>query len=784
MLKQKTKLLALCFVFLFSITSTALLFAPTAKADYTVPGGMCEDNKTTPTRSVDNGVVTLTCPESSRAAGANANGVGTGGGNTGVAAAGAPSSTSTCAIEGFGIVICPWARAAARMSDELFNILSGFFLAVQPELLNDESPTRDAWEQARNLANVAFVVAFVVLIYSQITGGLMSNYGIKRMLPRLIIAALAVNLSYIICQAMVDASNILGYNIKDALDVFTKELPPVMGSGSRFDSGGGVLSNIIALSAGVLLLAWPVLSLGTVIVTAALVTLITSVIILLLRKALLVLLVVVSPLAFVAYILPNTESLFKKWLSMFWGLLMLFPIIAALLGAGKLAGGIILNASIDRSGTSGNVATASQRACPEGQICAEDGFAIGGESQMYETGRGKAPLSSGLIAVAVMLSTLFASFAATKGIMSLFGKAGVAAGKMLDSKTRAGVSGAGGKIKGLYDKSDFAKMREHDAHHMAEAARLGNYHGPRWRIGRRIQSKINNRIRNEDHPWAQGLRAYKDSSALSGRQKEASDLIKAFDNDPDAMRVWNYAHGDLDTAIAFAASKGIGFNEDRQRAFMALAKQGAHHGVGSFLAANEGLVASGKGNVDDIIRGVLAAADADPSVSIFGELEKARSGSLKSGRADINAHLEKLKERKYDRQVLETFMQNHAATDSDGKTYGADMNAMKQSISDMGVAKLHYEAFKADETKSTSEGMDKDLLSRAFVDRMPQEDNWAGVVKGLANADGRFVRSKFGGKNFEQIVLEEASRKAGREIKGIQEAINIVENRTSGMPRP
>ena len=274
----------------------------------------------------------------------------------------------TCAVEKVGWILCPLLESAGRASDQAYGYLAGNFLEIDSELFNsdDKNPTKLTWEQARNLANVAFILAFILLIYSQITGGVMSNYGIKRMLPRLIIAAVAVNVSYYICQGMIDLSNILGYNVKAALDkmVLDLQLPTILGQSNQgintqTSSGNGVGSRVedlvaITLAAGAVV--WGLIALMTGSIAIVLTAVLFFIIVLLLRKALVVLLVVASPLAFVAYLLPNTEKYFKKWLSMFWQLLMLFPIIAALMGAGQLASGIILAANVAQksSGTSYN----------------------------------------------------------------------------------------------------------------------------------------------------------------------------------------------------------------------------------------------------------------------------------------------------------------------------------------------------------------------------------------------------------------------------------------------
>jgi hypothetical protein len=71
------------------------------------------------------------------------------------------------------------------------------------------------------------------------------------------------------------------------------------------------------------------------------------VLILIARKAALILLVVISPLAFVAYLLPNTEQWFKKWWKIFSSLLLLFPVVGVIFGASVLAARVVNNSGAD-----------------------------------------------------------------------------------------------------------------------------------------------------------------------------------------------------------------------------------------------------------------------------------------------------------------------------------------------------------------------------------------------------------------------------------------------------
>ena len=63
------------------------------------------------------------------------------------------------------------------------------------------------------------------------------------------------------------------------------------------------------------------------------------------RQALIICLVVISPLAFVAYLLPNTEKYFDKWKDLFITMLVMFPAFSTVFAGAQLAGlAIIQNA--------------------------------------------------------------------------------------------------------------------------------------------------------------------------------------------------------------------------------------------------------------------------------------------------------------------------------------------------------------------------------------------------------------------------------------------------------
>jgi len=248
---------------------------------------------------------------------------------------------NSCGIDGgLGWLICPVMTFVANINDAAYGAISGF-LDIKPAILSsgDNSGAKQGWDFFRNIANAIFAVIFLWIIFSQISNVGVSNYGIKKILPRLIIGALLVNLSYYLCQIFVDLSNILGHTLKDALESGAGEI----GTTSEAAGWGSAIAATIVGVGGVA--AFAALAIGIPTLAAGFLAIMTVFIILVVRQAGIILLISMSPMAFAAWLLPNTEDLFKKWTKMFRGLLLVFPIISLLYGAGKLAGAVLASSA-------------------------------------------------------------------------------------------------------------------------------------------------------------------------------------------------------------------------------------------------------------------------------------------------------------------------------------------------------------------------------------------------------------------------------------------------------
>lgn len=265
------------------------------------------------------------------------------------------SSKASCydQVGSLGWIICPGAGLFGNVIDGAYDLLTQI-IEVNPIPTDNTSPTYVVWEYFKDITNSIFIIFLLVIIFSQITGVGINNYGIKKALPRIVISAILVNLSYIICTIAVDLSNILG----NAFQAFFENVQNVaIENGTISDVasstsvagivasmlGIGTVGTIAAFAAfggvsGVLWMLLPILLSGLIAVISAVVTMAA-------RQALIYLLVMISPLALIAYMLPNTEKWYKKWYATLAQMLFFYPMFSILYGASQLAGLVIITSA-------------------------------------------------------------------------------------------------------------------------------------------------------------------------------------------------------------------------------------------------------------------------------------------------------------------------------------------------------------------------------------------------------------------------------------------------------
>ena len=169
----------------------------------------------------------------------------------------------------------------------------------------------ELWTNFLPIANLAFAIVFAVVIYSTATGQGLTNYSVKKILPRLVITAIGVNVSFYLCAILADAINIVAvgvpsliFNGEDWQGVSNYDFAGAVGS-----LGGAFVAVIVVM------LFWSI----------ALVAILVTVLALSARQILLSMLVVISPLAVVCAVLPATQKWFEKWAKTYIQLLAVYP---------------------------------------------------------------------------------------------------------------------------------------------------------------------------------------------------------------------------------------------------------------------------------------------------------------------------------------------------------------------------------------------------------------------------------------------------------------------------
>lgn len=253
-------------------------------------------------------------------------------------------------------ILCP-SMDNSRYTATWVDNLTQDWLEQDTEDYKPGSAAEIGWGYVRNIANVVMVIFLMIVIFSQLTGRGIDNYGIKKMLPRLIVMAIVVNLSFYICVVLVDLSNIAGEGLKNMFGSIGTQIAgdqqvtgaPFLGAmiAGLFSAAGGAGAAVgagltvagLGLTATALV---PVIIAVVVLCLIILAAVMTLFLMLGARRIIVIFCIVIAPLAFAAFILPNTQNLFKKWWELLKTALIIFPICGALGGISYMLRAIAL----------------------------------------------------------------------------------------------------------------------------------------------------------------------------------------------------------------------------------------------------------------------------------------------------------------------------------------------------------------------------------------------------------------------------------------------------------
>ena len=176
--------------------------------------------------------------------------------------------------------------------------ISTFFSGIEPacKVLKTNTAAHEIWKTLLTTVNSLIVALLIVVAFVEILHINVNTYGVKKILPTLILAVIAANFSYIVVRFLVDIANIVitVFSENNKIDGMVNNTEifefPAFEWTSWFSN---LIINLILLASGILMYVMAFLFL--------------------IRNWVIYFLAIVSPVAFMAMVLPQTKSLFNQW---------------------------------------------------------------------------------------------------------------------------------------------------------------------------------------------------------------------------------------------------------------------------------------------------------------------------------------------------------------------------------------------------------------------------------------------------------------------------------------
>ncbi|HUT22255.1 MAG TPA: hypothetical protein VMX18_02490 [Candidatus Bipolaricaulota bacterium] len=188
----------------------------------------------------------------------------------------------------------------------------------------DNPAVTNGWVIIRDICNMFFVIILLIIAFATILK--VEKYSIKALLPKVIIAAVLINFSKMICGLLIDMGQVVmltfvnGYKASAGANLI---------NGLKLDSWMSIDPS--GVPEGGTLDMWDIvlaLALATILLFVTMIVSLMILVTLVARIVTLWILVVLSPFAFVGSLLPFTAGMAKQWWSTFGKWVAMGPILA------------------------------------------------------------------------------------------------------------------------------------------------------------------------------------------------------------------------------------------------------------------------------------------------------------------------------------------------------------------------------------------------------------------------------------------------------------------------
>jgi len=278
-------------------------------------------------------------------------------------------SSKTCRTEAglTGWIFCPLVEKISDGTVAFYEGVVSEHLNIAPKLFSHELGDSgeiiyESWGYVRTIANLLLIVAIVIMILSHVTGFGLNNYNIKKFLPKLLVGAILINFSYILCQAAIDLSNIVGNGIGGIFENLGDEID------ASASIGVGAKSLLLIVGALMVALKAVMINPGIIfliigVLLAGLLAIFIMALTLGARQAAVVILVISSPLAIICYAIPGLKSLFNRWFMLFKAALVAYPVSSVFI-YGSALGAKILGSAWGKTNALGYIAALAAAIVP------------------------------------------------------------------------------------------------------------------------------------------------------------------------------------------------------------------------------------------------------------------------------------------------------------------------------------------------------------------------------------------------------------------------------------
>lgn len=250
-------------------------------------------------------------------------------------------------------VICPVIGIGEELVRRIDNFITSSLDFQTDTVFDTTSQTSRgyyvAWNSFRILATALLIIAGLFMITSHALGfEALDAYTIRKVMPRLLIAAIGISLSWPLMKFTIDFFNTLGVDIRNLIyspfSYLSKD--GTLGGSTILAGDAAIFGYLFVFGPGAIL---------SLLATAALAVLVGFLVIIV-RDLALIVLIVIAPVAIATYVLPNTQKVWKLWKDNFLGLLLVFPIISAFIAVGHVFSAVSLSSASGNGATGGGTA--------------------------------------------------------------------------------------------------------------------------------------------------------------------------------------------------------------------------------------------------------------------------------------------------------------------------------------------------------------------------------------------------------------------------------------------